>query len=113
VLAFRMESLRRRESRVSHAESCRKESRAGEEVSCRMAGVSGMRAEVSRASVSIPFFDESTAWAKESGEGGLTGGWAIAVRQTAQHITTSISSLLINNRGISLKMLKSRIYCIK
>jgi hypothetical protein len=67
---------------------------------------------VSRGSVSAAFFDESTAWATESGEGGLMGDWPIA-RQTAQQITTSISSLLINNRGISLKMLKTRIYCIK
>jgi hypothetical protein len=94
VLAFRIESLRRRESRASQAES------RGSEV-------------VSRGSVSATFFDESTAWATESGEGGLIGDWPIAARQTAQHITTSISSLLINNRGISLKMLKTRIYCIK
>jgi len=50
VLAFRIESLRRRESRASQAES------RGSEV-------------VSRGSVSATFFDESTAWATESGEG--------------------------------------------
>ncbi len=99
LLASRRESRRRRESRTCQAESWWRESRAEAEVSCD--------------SVSPAIFDESTAWAKESGEGGFAGGWAIAVRQTAQHINTSISSLLINNRGISLKMHKTRIYCIK
>jgi hypothetical protein len=71
----------------------------GAEVAGERAVVSRGSEVVSRGSVSAAFFDESTAWATESGEEGLIGGWPIAARQTAQQITTSISSLLINKPG--------------
>jgi hypothetical protein len=111
-----VESRRRMESRARVRESRTRvrESRGGRRVSRLFLDVSIFGEPILDESIlDVSILDVSTAWVRESVDGGLTGGWAFAARQTPQQIRTSISSLLINNRGVSLKMLKTGFYCIK